>query len=67
MFDPPHWTFDVATSPHDDVKRGILVRRWSRVHISRDDFPDWRQAAPVAGCMAVAIHGGMPTSILPVY
>lgn len=60
------WTFDVATSPHDDVKAGVLVRRWSRVHISRTAYPDWRVAAQVAACMAVAIHGGMPTTVTPV-
>ena len=67
MFDPPHWTFDVASSDHDAVKRGIIVQRWSRVHISRDDFPVWQDAASLAGVLAVSMHGGMPTSILPVY
>lgn len=61
------WTFDVATSHHDAVKVGVIAQRWSRVHISKDAFPDWRHAAETAGCVAVAIHGGMPTSILPIY
>lgn len=61
------WTFDVSTSPHDDVKEGILVRRWSRVTVSRDDFPTWTRGAEVAACLAVAVHGGMPTEILAVY
>jgi hypothetical protein len=63
--DSDTWEFDVFTSPHDDVKRGVTVRRWSRVLVSRDEFPDSRVASQVAACMAVAIHGGMPTSILP--
>lgn len=67
MYDPPHWTFDVATSDHDAVKQGIIVQRWSRVHISREEFPDWWDAYPLAGVIACSIHGGMPTSILPVY
>jgi hypothetical protein len=62
--DPQNWSFDVLTSPHDDVKQGILCRTHSRISISREAFPDWRIAAQVAGCMAVARHGGMPTSIL---
>lgn len=64
--EPINWTFDVTTSPHDDVKRGVLARRLSRVTISRAEFPDWRVAAQVAGCVAVGMHGGMPTAINPV-
>jgi hypothetical protein len=60
------YTFDVATALHDDVKRGVVVSRLSRVTISAEDFPDWRVAAQVAGCMAAGIHGGMPTSIDPI-
>jgi len=57
--------FDVFTAHHDDIKDGIPSEIWSRVVISSDAFPDWRIAAQVAGCMAVARHGGMPTRILP--
>lgn len=67
MTDP--YSFDVTTALHDDVKRGLHDARviHSRVTVSREAFPDWRVAAQVAGCMAVAIHGGMPTAILPRY
>lgn len=61
------WSFDVTTAHHDDVKRGILATRRSRVVISRVEHPDWRTAAPVAGALAVAVHGGMATSILARY
>jgi hypothetical protein len=68
MHDDSHdWTFDVTTSPHDDVKQGRLARRHSRVTVSRSEFPDWRVAMSVAACLAVAVHGGMPTSVLCVY
>jgi hypothetical protein len=61
------WSFDVATAHHDDVKHGRTITRWSRVTISATAHPDWRVAAQVAGCLAVTIHGGMPTAILPRY
>lgn len=61
------FSFDVATSDHDHVKAGVLVQRWSRVTVSGDAYPDWRDAAQVAACVAVAVHGGMPTSVLPRY
>lgn len=61
------WSFDVSTSLHDDVKVGVIARRWSRVHISVAEFPDWRVAAQVAANMAASIHGGMPTAVLPRY
>lgn len=62
------YAFDVVTALHDDVKRGPDAPRvQSRVTVSADAFPDWRVAAQVAGCMAVAIHGGMPLAILPRY
>lgn len=57
--------FDVFTAMHDDIKDGITREVWSRVVISDTAFPDSRIAAQVAACMAVAIHGGMPTRILP--
>ena len=53
------------TALHDDIKDGITREVRSRVVVSDIEFPDWRVAAQVAGCMAVAIHGGMPTRILP--
>lgn len=62
-----HYEFDVFTSPHDDVKEGRLERVRSRVLISRDDYPSYAAAYDVAACLAVAVHGGMPTSVLPRY
>jgi hypothetical protein len=59
------WEFDVFTASHDSVKEGTLVETWSRVLVSKDEFPSSASASEVAGCMAVGIHGGMPTSILP--
>lgn len=61
------WTFDVFTSPHDDVKAGRLCRVWSRVVVSVEAYPSSVQASEVAACLAVAVHGGMPTSVLPRY
>lgn len=58
------WEFDVFTSPHDDVKEGRLCRVWSRVLVSREEFPTYGIAAETAACLAVAVHGGMPTSVL---
>jgi len=60
------YIFDVATSLHDDIKRGVIIGKTSRVTLLKSDFPDWRVAAQVAGCMAASIHGGMPTSIDPI-
>ena len=61
------YTFDVFTSPHDDVKQGITRRVRSRVVISREEFPTYATAADTAACLAVAVHGGMPTAVLPRY
>jgi len=68
--DPPFWSFDVFTAHHDDIKDPEIrfVRAvWSRVLIDREQVPDWRHAYADAACMAVAIHGGMPTAVLPRY
>lgn len=68
MDDPKDWSFDVTTALHDDLKGGGVTRTVrSRVTVSRTAFPRWPAAAEVAGCMAVAIHGGMPIEILPRY
>lgn len=64
--DPPNWQFDVATSLHDAVKVGVTEQRLSRVTVSRQAFPSWVAAMDVAGCLAVAVHGGMPTRIDPI-
>lgn len=66
--DPQVWSFDVQTCDHDDIKAtGLATARWSRVTIDRRQEPDWRKAYADAACMAVAIHGGMPTRVLPRY
>lgn len=56
------YSFDVFTSPHDDVKMGQLCRVWSRVVVSAS-YP-LPMAADLAACIAVARHGGMATSVL---
>lgn len=63
MSDPLDFIFDVDTSPHDNVKQGILTSVRSRVIVSDIAFPTPAQAADVAACLAVAVHGGMPTKI----
>lgn len=63
MLDPPYWLFDVATADNDAVKVGVLVQCWSRVVVSREDYPSIAKAADLAGCIASTIHGGMPTTI----
>ena len=60
------YSFDVATASHDEVKTGMLARRWSRVTVSATEWPDWRVAQEVAAALAVAVHGGMATAVLPV-
>lgn len=62
------YEFDVFTADHDDIKGGgdyPTVR--SRVIVSRDAYPTYGLASDVAACIAVAIHGGMPISVLPRY
>lgn len=61
------YEFDVFTSPHEDVKKGVIRKTRSRVLISRKDFPSYPTAVEVAANLAVAIHGGMPTEVLPRY
>lgn len=65
--DPENWIFDVFIASHDDLKAGVLARRWSTVVISRKEFPDSVAASEAAACLAVAVNGGMPTAVLPVY
>jgi len=66
--DPPYWSFDIQTCDHDDIKvSGYTKARWSRVTINRLEEPVWERAMADAACMAVAIHGGMPTKVLPRY
>jgi hypothetical protein len=65
--DPPVYSFDVSTSLHDDVKEGRIVRVWSRVNVSREAFPSYGAAAEAAACIAMCVHGGMATAILPRY
>ena len=64
MIEDGDWEFDVSTSEHDDVKAGRLERVWSRVVVSREEFPTFGMAAETAACLAVAVHGGMPTNVL---
>jgi len=65
--EPTNWTFDVTTSNNDAVKAGHYAQFTSRVTVSRDAFPDSVDASCTAACIASIIHGGMPTSIQPVY
>lgn len=59
------WEFDVATALHDEMKGGGRYREmWSRVNVSAVDFPRNEDAAQVAACMAIAVHGGMATQVL---
>lgn len=60
------YTFDVMTAPHDDVKRGVLATRRSRVIVSAVHYT-YPQAADLAACIAIARHGGMATAVLPRY
>lgn len=60
------YEFDVTTALHDDMKGGgpyKTVR--SRIVLSRSEFPSYGLAADMAACLAVAIHGGMATAVLP--
>lgn len=59
-----YWEFDVFTADHDTVKHGVIYQRRSRVLISSAEYPSWVDAYEVAACLAVAVHGGMPTEVL---
>ncbi len=60
--------FDVFTAHHDEIKGGGAYREvWSRVTVSAVEFPTYGKAAEAAACLAVAVHGGMPTQILARY
>ncbi|MBV6727524.1 hypothetical protein [Nocardioides daeguensis] len=59
------YAFDVFTSRHDDVQAGRLARVHSRVLLSRAEFPRFADAYEVAANLATAVHGGMPTAVLP--
>lgn len=61
------WSFDISVASHDDLKRGITERIWCRVNMCSTEYPNWTEAAQDAGVIAAAIHGGMPTTILPRY
>lgn len=59
------YEFDVFTSRHDSVKRGVLCEVRSRVVVSSVEYPNWTDAYEVAANLAVAVHDGMPTAVLP--
>jgi hypothetical protein len=67
--DPENYEFDITTVHHDDLKDNGLAARAirSRVVVSRKEFPTYGLAAETAACLAAAVHGGMPTQILPRY
>jgi hypothetical protein len=68
MDDPENWSFDVTTALQDDMKGGgnsKTVR--SRIVLSRAAYPQYGLASDTAAALAVAIHGGMATQILPRY
>lgn len=56
------FTLLVHTASHDDVKAGRLSTRLTHVRVSAEHFTP-NQAVEVAACMAVAVHGGMPTDV----
>jgi hypothetical protein len=56
------FTIVVHTSRHDAVKVGVLTERVSRVRVSATEFGP-HEAEEVAACLAVAVHGGMPTLV----
>lgn len=63
-----NYTFDVFTAKHDDIKGGgAYAEVWSRVVVSAVEFPTYGKAAEAAACLAVAVHGGMPTKIMARY
>ncbi|TQK71738.1 MULTISPECIES: hypothetical protein [unclassified Nocardioides] len=59
------YAFDVFTSRHDDVQAGRVAQVRSRVLVSRAEFPRFADAYEVAANLATAVHGGMPTAVLP--
>jgi alpha-D-ribose 1-methylphosphonate 5-triphosphate diphosphatase PhnM len=61
------YEFDVFTASHDQVKAGITKAVRSRIVLSASEFPTYSLAADTAACLAVAIHGGMPTAVLARY
>ena len=63
MADPLDFIFDVDLSTHDHLKHGILTVVRTRVVVSDLEFPTPALAGDTAACLAVAVHGGMPTRI----
>ena len=64
MSDPLDFIFNVDLSSHDHLKAGILTVVQTRVILSDLEFPTPALAADTAACLAVAVHGGMPTKIV---
>lgn len=61
------WEFDVFTVLHDDLKDYGLIHAptvHSRIVLSPVDFPEHHLAQDTAACLAVAVHGGMPVTVL---
>ena len=59
------YSFDVALSSHQDLKRGVVEKAWSRVVVSvdLDEFPNSDdEAHKLAAWMAG--HRGMVTQVL---
>lgn len=56
------YEFDVFTASHDDVKDGRYDIVRSRVIVAATTYA---RAQDTAGALAVAVHGGMPTAIIP--
>lgn len=61
------WEFDVFTADHDSIKGGGYTEVWSRVCVSATEYPTYAGAYDVAACLAVAVHGGMPTRVMVRY
>jgi hypothetical protein len=55
-------SFDVITSDHDAVKVGVVCQRRSRVVVEADTYA---AGVELAACLAMAVHGGMATEVLP--
>lgn len=48
------WEFDVFHSSHDELKQGVTEARWTRVLVSRREFPSFHEAAQTAALMGLA-------------
>ena len=67
LFPNMRWEFDILSVKSTGNALYFGEQIHSRVYMSAVEYPDWREAASVAACLAMAVHGTLAVSILPRY